>query len=222
MRRILICFCFFLCFQFTIYSQVKDAGLWLSGTAEKNVNGLFSAYINPQFRFNENYSELGSYFLDGGLSYEIKDLNMKVTGSYRFAQKKNLDDSYNIRHRFYADLAYKMKMKKLVFSYRLRYQYQFKDINRSSDWAISSDYLRNKFSLKFKPEEKLRPFVFLDSWFRIKGSPKEFDNIRLGAGFDYELDKRQSISPSFFMDKEFNVNNPYTSFILGIDYSFTF
>jgi hypothetical protein len=113
-------------------------------------------------------------------------------------------------------------MKKLVFSYRLRYQYQFKDINRSSDWAISSDYLRNKFSLKFKPEEKLRPFVFLDSWFRIKGSPKEFDNVRLGAGFDYELDKRQSISPSFFMDKEFNVNNPYTSFILGIDYSFTF
>ena len=217
--------CFFF-FNFILpayaLSQVNDAGLWISATAEKNFKSLYSFYLNPQLRLSENYTQIGSYFFDSGFSYALPSLNIKLTGSYRFAQKRNLNESYSIRHRFYGDFNYKRKAKKILVAYRFRYQYQFKDVNRSDDWQITANYIRNKFTCKFKPDESLRPFVFIDSWYRLNSGPKEFDNIRLGFGLDYEIDKYQSISPSFFMDKEFHVNNPYTNFIIGFDYSYSF
>ena len=204
------------------YAQVKDAGFWLSGNLEKNISGLFTVNFNPQLRLNENFTELGTYFFDTGLGYELPKINLKFSANYRFSQKRNLENTYNARHRFYCDANYKLRKKKFQFTYRFRYQHQFKDINKSADWQDPSNYLRNKFAIKFKPEKTVRPFVFMDTWFRISTPIREFDNIRLGFGLDIEIDKYQSLSPSIFMDKEFNVSNPFTNFIIGLDYSFSF
>jgi hypothetical protein len=209
-----------LLFSFITKAQYNDAGIWVSATAEKNINQRLSVSLAPQLRFYENVTELYKYFADAGVSYKLK--NFKFSFFYRLMEQRRVDDSYSQRHRFFADIAYKIKSEKVSLTYRFRYQNQFSDIGASSDWMVPSKYIRNKVSIKYLTDGKFQPFINADLWYNIKPAKSQFNNFRVSAGVAYELNKFSSFDAAYMINKEINSKNPTTSYILTLGYNYSF
>lgn len=203
-------------------AQYNDAGLWLSCNIEKNLKGKFTALFNPVVRLNENVTEVGSSFLDGGVEYKINK-HWKVSANYRFAARRRMDDSYGFRNRFYSDVAFRKKLKKLItISYRLRFQSQVADYFTSRNGKIPDYALRNKLQCKLDLNKKYAPYLSGELWNDAKQFKTEFTNLRCVAGIDYELSKKSGFFIAYIFQRELNAVNPITDYITSIGYSVSF
>lgn len=219
---------FFLCtfgllsVSFSLSAQVKDAGLWISLNAEKKITSKLSATLSQEFRMNENISELGTVFTEAGVAYKLFKKGFAGL-SYRFIQKRKVDDFYSLRHRLNVDAGYRFKVKKISLTVRERLQTQYTDVNTSPEGHIPEYYLRSKFTFKYNLEKKYTPFIAAEVFYQLNNAEgNEIDNIRYSAGFDYEINKLHSVDLFYLINKEVNVNAPWTEFIVGIGYKYTF
>ncbi|MBK7970000.1 MAG: DUF2490 domain-containing protein [Bacteroidetes bacterium] len=99
--------------------------------------------MSQEFRFNENISELGSFFTEISAQYKLHK-NLSIGAGYRFINKRELDDSYEKRHRMLFDLNAREKFWKIAISARARFQSQYSGINTSENGKIPDNYLRNE------------------------------------------------------------------------------
>ncbi|MGQ0828546.1 MAG: DUF2490 domain-containing protein [Bacteroidota bacterium] len=213
----------FFILSFAANAQVKDAGLWLGLSAEKKLSTRFALELTEEVRFNENISELATALTELGIGYKITK-GLTSTVSYRFSQRRRVDDFYSLRHRYNIDLSYKVKIKKISVTMRGRFQSQYTDINASETGNVPRNYLRSKFALKYLTGKKTSPFISIEFFNRINDPSGEafVDNIRYQFGLDHELNKFSTITLSYLINKQVNVNNPWTSYITAIGYKFSF
>ena len=224
MKKFSICLVFF--FLLTAsksFSQEEDAGLWTSIDISKKLSNGYTVSISEELRFNENVTELGTAFIEIGISHKIFK---HLTGSiaYRFIQAKRMDDSYSIRHRLFIDLAYRIKYKKVIFTLRERLQSQVKDV-QSSDAGFSPQYtsLRSKLTVKYDTDKKYTPWLACEMFYQLSNPEgNEIDNMRYSLGVDYKFNKKNSMSLFYLINEEVNLNNPLTSYIIGVNYSYSF
>lgn len=203
-------------------AQVKDAGLWLSLNAEKKITSKLSATLSQEFRMNENITELGTAFTEAGIEYKIFKKGF-VGLSYRFIQKRKVDDFYSLRHRINVDAGYRFKVTRMSLTVRERFQTQYSDVNTSPEGHIPEYYLRSKLTFKYNLEKKYTPFMAAELFYQLNNAKgNEIDNIRYSAGFDYEINKLHSLEVFYLINKEVNVNDPWTEYIIGIGYKYAF
>lgn len=201
--------------------QENDAGLWLSANVEKKINNGFKILLTEEIRFNENYSQLGAYFTDIGLQYKISK-NLNAAFHYRYILRLQPDLFYETRNRFYIDIAYRYKVDKWSFSIRTRFQDQVKKVSLEESYSQPTFYWRNKLTIKYGLKD-FTPFVSAEIFNKLYDSKgNEMDEFRLSAGSEYEFNKKNSINGFFLIDKEINVKNPTTSYVVGIGYTFAF
>jgi hypothetical protein len=212
----LVCF---LVVGISTFGQVNDAQMWLSLSGQKRITRNITAVVNPEFRFGENIGELNRFSTDIGIDYKINK-HFKGGLYYRFISNRLLDNTYEIRNRFYVDLSAKIKPGKFILNYRARYQNQYQDGGGGVDWSLPKSYLRNKISVKYDMSKRWSPSVSYELWTNI--NDKINDNYRIGVSLDYELDKRTNINASYLYNKEINLNNPWTLYVamIGLDYTF--
>ncbi|MBK6640071.1 MAG: DUF2490 domain-containing protein [Bacteroidetes bacterium] len=115
MRSNLLCICLLLFGSTFSVAQVNDAGLWTSINLEKKITKEIAVDLSQEFRFNENISELGSFFTEISAQYKLHK-NLSIGAGYRFINKRELDDSYEKRHRMLFDLNTKEKISKIAVS----------------------------------------------------------------------------------------------------------
>ena len=203
-------------------AQVNDAGLWTSVTIEKKVFSKFSLALNQELRFNENISELGTAFTELGGNYRIRKF-LSIGASYRFIQKRKVNDFYSMRHRYNIDLAIRHKIKNLSLALRERFQTQYADIYSREKGMLPEHYLRSKLTLKYDLDKKYAPFLSGEFFFQLSNvEGNELDNVRYAAGFDYEFSKRSSVELFYVINKAFNVNEPVTDYVTGIGFNYSF
>lgn len=204
------------------YSQVNDAGLWASVNLDKKVTQKLTFSLSEELRFNENVSELGTAFTEIGADYKFyKFVSLGI--SYRYIQKKRVDDFYSIRHRYNIDLSLKYKLKKINLTLRERFQTQYADVNTSEDGKIAERYLRSKLTVKYDLGKKYIPFISCELFYQLSNREEnEFDNARYAAGFKYEFNKKMSIDLFYLINKEFHVNDPWTEYVTGIAFNYSF
>lgn len=213
-----------LCFLFygNLTAQVNDAGLWTNLCLEKKLSPSFAVNFNQESRFNENVSELGSFFSDIGITYKIRK-ELTVGGNYRFTEKKRLDDSYSSRHRYYFDIAYKKKMNLVSLTFRTRFQSQYADYNSKPDGKVPIYYSRNKLSIKYNTGKRYKPYLASELFYQMNNpNGNEIDNVRYVFGVDYELNKMNSIELFYLLQQEYNVKNPGRDYVIGIGYTVSF
>lgn len=214
---ILVCF-----LSVRVKAQYNDAGLWTSINLEKKLNKQFSVSVSEEIRMNENVTEIGTFFTDLGVNYKINKI-FKIGGYYRFINKRNLDDSYNKRNRFYFDLSCKTKMYLFSLTFRTRFQSQFKETNKSADAGIAENYWRNKLSLKYDLNKKIGFIGSYEIFTPLRSYDKVFkDNQRFNLGLEYTFNKMHSFNLSYMIQNESNVNNPESDYITCIGYNFSF
>lgn len=199
-------------------AQVNDAGLWLNVNVEKKITQKFSAQFTHSLRYYENISELSTSFSEIGLSYKIiKPLT--VAGFYRFSNKKRVDDFYSTSHRYSFYLSYKLKVKQVKINFREQFQSRYKDIETSATGGIPKNHLRSKMALSYDLEKKYTPYVSAELFYEIG---EYIDNVRYKAGVEYEWNKFNTVNLYYMIDKEMNVKNPWTNYVIGLGYNFTF
>jgi hypothetical protein len=204
------------------FSQAtNDAALWMGLTIEKKLNPSLSFEFSEELRFNENISQLNTIFSEVGIGYKIIK-RFTISGSYRFTQKRGLDDFYYSRHRYNLEATYRIKVKKIHLTVRERFQSQYK-VGSDEDGGIAGNYLRSKLSVKYNTEKKTVPFASIEFWNQLN-NPKgnELDNIRYTLGIDYELNKFSSLTFGYIINRQENINDPWTSYIINLGYKYSF
>lgn len=214
---VIVFFCSLL--QQPLLAQYNDAGGWVSAGVEKKITRRVSASLSSELRFNENFAELGKWNTDLGAEYKVlKDI--KVGLFCRMIADRRLDNSYNFKHRFFGDASIKHKFGKITASYRFRYQAQFKDYAEGDDWNSSSKYMRNKVSLKYDMKHRLTPTVYGELWTDLK--ERMIDNFRIYGGLAYEINKRHSVEGGYLINRQVNIVNPVTSYVIALNYQLSF
>jgi hypothetical protein len=203
------------------FAQINDAGLWTSISLEKKISKRISLVASEELRFNENISELGTFFTEIGPQFKFyKGLNAGI--SYRFIQKRRLDDSYSVRHRINTDLSYRFKIKDFTLSLRERYQVQYGENYFTGESETANTTLRSKLSLKYRINKKWDATVFGEIFNPLFEGETYISDFRIGAGIDYQIIKPLGVEVFYLINKELNVANPTTDYVggLGITYSF--
>lgn len=204
----------------TAVAQVNDAGLWASVNLEKKFSKKISLHFSEELRFNENFSELGTVFSELTGEYQFSKM-FAVSGGYRFIQKRRLDDSYSTRHRYLINFNVKNKLGPVATNFRIRYQSQYSDIYSSEEGMVPSDYLRTKLSLKYNLQRKYTPFISGEMFVHLnRADGMLLDNYRVSAGMEYEFSKKSSIDLGYMVDREIQVKNPWTSYVVVIGWNY--
>lgn len=214
----------FLPLLFTIcaFSQSNDMQLWTNISLEKKLTKTFSLNFTEEVRFNENISEVGQFFSDLGGTYKISKA-WRVSANYRFTNKRQVDNSYSKRHRYYLDLSFKKKFDLIVFSFRTRFQSQYADIYSSNDGTFPSYYSRNKLSLKLDLNKKYLPYLNAEMFYQLNNPDgNKVDNMRYSVGLEYEFNKRMGVDLFYMIQQEYNVKNPERDFVVGVGYKYSF
>lgn len=219
-NRLIFLLPFCLLTPFVLSAQVNDAGLWASINLEKKINKKFSVHLGEELRFYENITELGSFFTEASLEYRLNK-TFGFSAGYRFSNRKRLDDSYSKRHRYLVNATVKRKFNQINTSLRLRYQSQYADYYSDEDGQVPSNYLRTKLSFKYDLNKKYTPFLSGETFIHTnRADGMLIDNYRIEGGIEYEFSKVSSIQLSYIFNKEVNVNDPWTMYVLGISWSY--
>ena len=210
-------------FSFSVSkAQVNDAALWTHISIEKNLSSFFSLELNQEFRLNENISELGTAFTEAGFQYKILN-DIRIGASYRFIQRRRLDNSYSFRHQHAYFLTLRQEIGKFDFIVREKYQSRYSDINSSDDGKIPEDVLRTRLTIRYDLVKRYAPFISAEFYYQLNNPEgNEIEKLRYQAGLNYELNKYHSFSLAYLIDKEINRNNPWTDYVIDLGYEFTF
>jgi hypothetical protein len=207
-----------LCMAVTgLSAQVNDAALWTNITIEKEVIKNLDLILTEEVRFNENITEAGSFFTDIGAEYRIAK-GFKAGIFYRNIHKRQPDDSYSRNNRFYTDVSYRQKVKRFEVSYRVRFQVQYNGYNTSETGHLPEWYFRQKIHFGYNTKSRFDPYLDGEFWYWINPEWSRFDNVRISAGIVTRITKKHSIDTGYLINKEFNVADPYTYYIVYIGY----
>jgi len=211
-----------------VAAQVNDAGLWTSLCLEKKITPRFSLELTEELRFNENVTELGTFFTEAGESYKVTKW-FKVSAYYRFTNKRQIDDYYSKRHQISLDLTFRKKFKPIIIAFRTKFKGEYRDINSSEYGRMPYIYSENKLTLKYDLRGKFQPYIFVETftpiWRPEKTSRPQgvfLDQAKYCIGTDYTINRRHALNFYYLIQKEYNVNNPQCEFIGGIGYCYSF
>jgi predicted porin len=201
-----------------LVAQEKDFGLWTQVSLEKKFTPRFSVQIREALRLDENASRIAVHYTQAIISYKLTN-SFGLNVAYRNSQKFKFDETISYRSRFQVDLVYKTKLKNLELEIQERIQTQFSDINRNADWKTPKNTLRSRFTLSYDLGKRITPFFYYELFYHINN---DFDNQRFRLGLDYEINKKQGMTLFYMLDQEIRVNNPLSTYALGVSYKYAF
>ncbi len=200
-------------------SQTKDFQLWSDIKLEAEIFKKISVEIEEEIRLAENISKIEDYFTDVGISYNFWD-NFTFGGYYRFIRRNELDDRISNIHRYYFDLKYDRKIKRWELSLRTRYQSRYKNINSDDTGYKPENHNRNKLSLAYDIyRSPLKPEIWFDIYYQLNNpGGNKFDKIRFAPELGYRINNHIRVNIYYMIEKEYNVKNPETNYILGTSF----
>lgn len=208
-------------------AQENDFGMWNTFDVEYQITPKFSAIATEELRFKENLTRLNLLYTNLGVSFRLNK-HLKISPVYRFIQKANDDGSMGLKHRLMLDVAFKTKFSIVAFTTRTRLQAEVAYPGADALGDVFEYYWRQKFDFKFDiGSPHFTPYVGTE--LRIQFSTphiKEFQDFgfsrtRVYAGCNYEINKRNEVGAYFLTQYDFQVNDPTTLYILGLEYSIT-
>jgi hypothetical protein len=201
------------------YSQTEDFQLWSDIKLEVKIFKKMSTEIEEEIRFSENISRIEEYFTDVGLTYNFWN-NFTLGGYYRFVKRNEADGRISNIHRYYFDLKYDLKIKRYELSLRTRYQSRYKNINSDDLGFKPENHNRNKLSLSYDIyRSPLKPEIWFEVFYQLNNPDgNKIDKTRLTPELSYRINNNMRGNLYFIIEKEYNVKNPATNYILGIGF----
>ncbi|NTV51348.1 MAG: DUF2490 domain-containing protein [Desulfobulbaceae bacterium] len=196
---------------------MNDAGVWASGTIEKNLSEVFALQLSQEVRVMENVTEASTVFTDFGVEYRLSK-PLKLAIHYRHSFNRQLDDSYERKSRLYVDLSGRIKLKPIVFQVRERIQSEFVPVNTREN-AAPEWYSRTKAQIKLDLDKNWSPYLFSEGFTPLNpGSELLIDKIRYGGGVELKILRKHTIDASYMIQSKFQ-NERENDYIVVVGYS---
>jgi hypothetical protein len=211
------------CLVGNLHAQTSDFGGWFTASLNKDLTRRLTLGLTQEFRVRNNFSRVNLFYTNIGIDIKVTDF-MKVSLVYRTIEKYKEDDSWGIRNRFYTDVAFKAKQGNFSLSYRARMQWELRGSGYSSEYGnVPEIYFRNLFKAGYKLNNHVSPYLASEIRFQIQ-NPRipyhnGFDRTRFIVGADYKMNNKHVFGTYFLVQKEWNVIDPETLYILGLEYT---
>ena len=207
-------------------AQSQDFGSWMTFSVNKGIVGKLEFNFDQELRLRNNLTDVNLLYTNLGLSYKFTKW-FRFAAVYRFIDKHKETGEWGLRNRFYADFIFKVKPGKFTLGYRARFQEEFRGYGYASDYGkVPEVFMRNLFKVSYKLNDRFSPYAGAELRWQLQ-NPRipygdGFDRTRFFAGTDYEISKKQTAGAYFLLQKEWNVSDPQTLYILGLEYSLSF
>lgn len=204
-------------------AQTQDFGMWNTISINKDLGDKFVLGVDQEIRLRDNLTTLNLVYTNVGISYKATDF-FKIGLVYRFIDKHKDDFSWGVRHRLYLDLVFKVKPGKFNIGYRARLQSEWRGSGYDDRYgSVPEIYLRNQIKISYKLTDNIEPYVGDEVRWQIQNPRIPYhntiDRTRVFGGVNYEINKQHTIGTYFLYQKEFNVNDPETLYIWGLEYT---
>lgn len=193
-----------------LFAQEEDFQSWSKVELGYKINKKLSAELVEGFRLRENASLPAKAFTDLGLTYR-HNKKWRVGAGYRFVQSFDMSQDIRLRHRWYADVVFRQKVKRWQVNYRSRLQHQI-GVNHMEQ------YYRGRLSASYNVRKTpFQPSVAVESFCDLNAL--QIDKMRYTLAASYPLSKQIEGAFYYRIQEEINVNNPSILYILGLGVS---
>ncbi len=202
----------------------NDAQLWQNIYVEKPLTQKWLWHINEEGKLTENMTLPSYIYTDLGLSYKFRRY-LHISFSYVPIANVLPTNFIEWEHQIYIDYVLKLKCGNFILYDREMFQEQYNNVYVSKEWNVPYNYLRTKFTVKYKLGLRLIPYVATEFYYHCNNDfyphyeGKQFDHIRYFAGCFYKLDKTNELEVYYLIENYFNIPAAYTDFVIGIGYA---
>jgi hypothetical protein len=212
----------FLSLPWTVsFAQVHDAGLWLGAEGSFRLNPLWNVVASGELRMHENMMEPGFFMAEAGVEYALSK-SWRVSAGYRFGLKQQLDRSYVLRNRAFADLRYKQRISVFDLSARLKYQQQDDEGFALAGFQTTDQCLRSALELQWRYSRTFRPYLGVEMFNPMIALQVQYpEKYRFKVGLNWQINKIHSLDFGWMYQQEVNVKNPEYDYILAVGYKFS-
>jgi hypothetical protein len=198
-------------------ATAKDNEMWTGYKWQLPLTDDLSLRFGNEVRLFRDITTVKQLLQDIGVRYNITDY-LNATFYYRFRMKQHdpTEQQFSPFHEINFASSVSFSYENVDFSYRVRYQKEFRDDKKSND-----EYFRNRLVAQTKIIKQLKPFIYSELFYRLnyhKGD--RFNAVRLGLGLDWKIAKTISLSGSYTYEEEFNIEKPELRNIWGLEISF--
>jgi len=212
-------------FSTATFGQVVDAELWTGLGLKANINKKISLKYETQTRFNQNVSQLKTYYNELSADYELAK-TFSVGLSYRYSRRNRLTH-YVGDNRFLINAEYSKKLGEtgLRFKARARYQHSFDRLRPINNLIFPdvSQVFRLKLDLCYRNDKfkRISPSLGYEYFKTFNPSTVTGPNsFRLYTAVDFDLPARHEISLKYIYERDFG-NIQTINHIWAIQYNYS-
>ena len=198
----------------SLYSQ-NESQSWTKITFEKKMPYSFKLELSQGLRLKEELSTINLAFFEGAISYKISK-GFKVDLPYRYTIFED-----KIKHRLSLGASYQHTFKPITIKYRIKYYRLYEDGEPVSEYGSAfGDLVRNKFTIKYKMNKKITPYVSGELFYLYNTDSKPFNEYRTSIGVELDLPGKNSINIFYTLKNEdISLSNPSEISIIGFSYN---
>ncbi len=154
---------------------------WTSIGFEKNMFNSITLDFEQSLRMQDNISSFKQTFSEASISYNFfNDLKIFIPVRYAVFQEK-------IKKRVSIGFSYKYNFKPVTLKYRSKFQRSFQE------YKIFNPSLRNKLSIHYKINKKVKPYFSGEVFHSINADQYENDEKRWSIGVNIGILKKKKI-----------------------------
>jgi len=192
-----------------------DYQSWTKISIEKELLPSFKLELTQGLRLEDQLSTFNQTFFEISISYKVlSDLRVEIPYRYAVYQDK-------IKHRSSFSASYQYSFKHVSLKYRLKFYRLYEDgESLGEDGTPLGDLIRNKFTVKYKTDKKIDPYISGELFYLYNVANNPIDEYRVSFGIDIDLARKNSMSLFYIFKKEdITRSSPNEINIFGISYS---
>lgn len=202
-RWLIVCVSVFV--GFCGYTQEKDFGIWFGAAAETDIVKKLELDLSGCLRTFENASQIEEAFLETGLMYKLCKY-FSVGGAYRITRSIEDDDSYHIRHKWFADIKGTLPAGDFKFTGRVRFQERYKTYFEDENDKKATSHIRGRLKAQYDiPSFPVNPYLAAELFFPVQSQAEmNIDKKRFMAGIEYNISKIHSVALEYLFQRDYH------------------
>ena len=201
--------------QVSAVAQWADYGLWSSVSVSQKVAKKTSASLDFAARFNNNFSVLGTTFVDSEISREVLD-DVNLGAAIRVGGSQTDEYHWESRLRLAFNAKYKTKVGgKSSLSFRLQYQSGTKGVGPT----VFSNATRFKVSCRHKVSKEFRLSLSSEVFFKPFYSSYEWSDTRVRISIRKKISKRRYVTFGYQLERPRFGPDPWSEHAIVCNFS---
>lgn len=203
-----------------LISETFDNELWSRINFEIPIYKDFDINLSRELRLNNNWNDI---------SWHITDLDLKYNFSKYFAA------SFKYRYKYYQkewqkiyylNTYFDFRFWQIKTDYRLRIQKKNRFEQKDDYVKIKrdEDFIRNLILFKYDTDTWIEPYFGFELFYLFNNDKysDRFSVIRYYFGLSIDIISKHKLKLFYINEREFNIENPNISNIVGIEFLFKF